>query len=30
MLALYAEDEYILKFCNLVKYWAFKTHLINL
>lgn len=30
MLALYAEDEYILKFCNLIKYWAANKNLINM
>ena len=30
MLALYAEDEYVLKFCNLIKYWAVNRGLINM
>jgi DNA polymerase sigma len=30
LLALYAEDEYVLKFCNVIKYWAVNRNLINL
>lgn len=30
LLALYAEDEYLLKYCNLIKYWAVSRNLINL
>lgn len=30
LLALYAEDEYLLKFCNLIKFWAVNRNLINL
>jgi DNA polymerase sigma len=26
---MYAENEYILKFCNIIKYWACQKTLIN-